>query len=269
MKVELSQPLFFGKMIFSLGFFAGLQAVEAINVDREILILVDAQTYSTSDFDLILEGVAMSFENQSFLTAVANGAYGSIASSLIFFNAGGEQTALPWMQLSSATDLQNYATAVRNLVQPNAGGNVSYASAIATGAASIANSAFTGTQSQITMIDDGTGFYKVVPGQTKKARNAALASGVDVINAVVFDAQYQVSTVEDYYEKNIVSSASNLAVLATPQGGSKSAAELSAISDALEVAITSQTIAAAPVPEPSSALLLSLGLFGLASRRRR
>lgn len=135
--------------------------------------------------------------------------------------------------------------------------------------ASIANSAFTGTQSQITMIDDGTGFYKVVPGQTKKARNAALASGVDVINAVVFDAQYQVSTVEDYYEKNIVSSASNLAVLATPQGGSKSAAELSAISDALEVAITSQTIAAAPVPEPSSALLLSLGLFGLASRRRR
>lgn len=269
MKVKIPKAPIFEKTILFLGVIGGLQSVAAINVDREIVILVDAQTSSTSDFDLILEGVARSFENQSFLTAVANGAYGSIASSLIFFNVGGEQTALPWMQLSSATDLQNYATAVRNLVRPNAGGNVSYASAIATGAASIANSAFTGTQSQITIIDDGTGFFRVVPGQTKKARDAALASGVDVINAVVFDAQYQVATVEDYYEKNIVSSASNLAVLATPQGGNKSAADLSAISDALEVAITSQTIAAAPVPEPSGTLLLSLALFGMVARRRR
>lgn len=259
----------FGKTVLSLSLLASFQSAQAINVDREILILVDAQTSSSGDFDLILEGVATSFENQSFLSAVSNGAYGSIASSLIFFNAGGEQVALPWMQLSSAADLQNYATAVRNLVQPNGGGNVSYASAIATGAASIANSVFTGTQSQITIVDDGTGFYKVVPGQTKKARNAALASGVDVINAVVFDAQYQVSAVEDYYQKNIVDSASSLTVVASAQGGAKSAAETAAISDALVQAVTSQTIDAAPVPEPTGSLLLSLGLLGLLARRKR
>lgn len=257
------------RSLIVFGALASVQIASAVNVDREILILVDAQTSSSSDFDLIMEGVATSFENQSFLTAVANGAYGSIASSLIFFNAGGEQTALPWIQLSSAADLQSYATAIRSLVQPSTGGNVNYASAISTAAASIASSAFTGTQSQITIIDDGTGFYKAVPGQTKKARNAALASGVDVINAVVFDAQYQVAAVEDYYEKNIVDSASSLTVVASAQGGAKSAAENAAISNALVQAVTSQTIAAAPVPEPTASLLLSLGLLGLLARRKR
>ena len=130
----------------------------AVQVDSEILILVDGQTFSNASFDLALEGIAQAFEQQSFIDSVATGPFGSIAASVLVFGSGGTSTAVSWMELSNASDLQNFATSVRNITAPPSFGAISYVDAIASGAASIASSTAEGTLRQISIVEDG-GFF--------------------------------------------------------------------------------------------------------------
>lgn len=246
-----------------------VQSAQAIDVDTELVVLVDAQTYSQPDFDLILEGVAQSFEQQSFIDAVAAGTHGKIAASLVLFNSNNGQTVgIPWMELSSSADLQGFADTVRNVSNPTPYGNVSYAGAITEGAAQIASSIYEGTVRQLTLIDDGTGFYAANPAATQTARDAALASSADVINAVIFDVQYQEATAENYYNNNVIGGANgSVAVIGSPQGGAKSAAVTAAIESAIVTQITTETLS--NVPEPSALFLLALSGLSLLARRRQ
>ncbi|GHC54544.1 hypothetical protein GCM10007100_21220 [Roseibacillus persicicus] len=256
--------------IAAVAAFTFEKAHSQIQVDTEMVILVDAQTYSQSDFNLILEGVAQSFESQNFINAVAAGQYGKIAASVVLFNSnGGETVGVPWMELSSANDLQGFASTVRGMSNPTPWGNASYASAITTGAAQIASSAFAGTVRQLSIIDDGTGFWAVQPANTQTARDTALASSVDVINALVFDVQYQVATVENYYNNNVVSGGPNgtVTAVASPQGGAKPASDTQSILLGISNTLAGPTVTA--VPEPSSAALAILALsWGMLRRRR-
>lgn len=244
---------------------------QAISVDTELVLLVDAQTFSQPDFDLILDGVAQGFEQQSFIDSVAAGSEGRIAATLVLFNSNnGETVGIPWMELSSASDLQNFANSVRNVANPTPFGNVSYAGAISTGAAQIASSVYQGALKQLTIVDDGTGFFEANPTATQAARDAALASSVDVINAVVFDAAFQVNRVENYYNNNIVGGeGGEVVVVDSPQGGPKSAAVSAAIEASIVTAVSSPTITAASVPEPSSVFLLFVSGAAFCARRRR
>lgn len=242
-------------------------AAMASNVDTELVILVDAQTYSQSDFNLILEGVASSFEQPDFYAAATAGGFGKMASSVMLFNVPGEQIGVSWTELTTQQDFFNFAQSVRNIAYPNTGGNVSYASALTSAANHFNASSSVGTVQQITLIDDATGFWQVNPGATLAARDAALASGVDVINAMVFDAAYQEATVTSYYNANIVSPNGSVAVVSTPQGGPKSNAEIALATQAIQTTVAAPTLQA--VPEPGSSLLLVLGGSLLLSLRRR
>lgn len=240
---------------------------QAGNVDTELVILVDAQTYSQSDFDLILESVARSFEAPDFYTAVMHGTYGKIASSVLLYNMPGEQVGVSWTELTTQQDFFNFAQSVRSIAYPNAGGNVSYASALTTAAAHFNSSPSVGTVQQITLIDDATGFWTVNPAATRAARDSALASGVDVINAMVFDAAYQEATITNYYNANIVSPNGSVSVISTPQGGPKSGADVSLVNHATHVSMAGPTLQS--VPEPSSSLLLAFAGSLLVTLRRR
>ncbi len=243
----------------------------AIAVDTELVLMVDAQTYSQSDFDLILDSVARSFENQTFQNAVLNGQTGKMAASVFLFNMPGEQVGIPWMELSSAQDMNFFAQNIRSILYPNSGGNVNYATAISTGASQLNGNNFTGTNRQITLIDDATGFWPADPIGTRFARDAALASGVDVINAIAFDAQYNELAVSEFYNNNFVSPGSQTAVVSTPQGGSKSSSQINTVITAVTGTVSSPTIAATgsitAVPEPSA--LAMAGLSSLLVLRRR
>ena len=241
------------------------------NVDTELLILVDAQTYSQSDFNLILDNVAKSFERPDFFTAVTQGGvYGKIASSVMLYNLPNNPVAITWRELTTQQDFFNFATSVRSIAYPNTGGNVSYAAALNSAASHIAASPSNGSVQQITIIDDGTGFYQADPTGTQAARNAALASGVDVINAVVFDGAWQEAAIDSYYQANIVSPGASVSVISSPQGGPKPNADLTLISTAVQTSVTAPAVQfAQAVPEPTTPIALGLAGILAATRRRR
>lgn len=252
-----------------MGMAMSLAPCEAAAVDTELVLLVDAQTYSQSDFTLILESIAKSFEQQAFQEAVLHGSLGKMAASVILFNAPGEQVRVPWIELSSTLDLNNFAQSVRAIGYPNAGGNISYSSAINTAAAQLASNQFQGTTRQITIIDDATGFWAADPAGTLAARNAALATSADVINAIVFDAQWSESAVTSFYSNVVSPGTGNLAVVSTPQGGNKTVSQIQSVITSVVGTVSQPTVVAtAAVPESSSLILLGLGSF-VAFRRRR
>ena len=265
-------PLALTIALVTLGLSAPSQAVQ---VDSELVILVDAQTFSQSDFDFILNGVAESFEQQSFIDSVVSGPFGSIAASVVLFNSNnGETVGLPWMQLSSASDLQNFADSVRNVANSTPFGQVSYAGAIATGAAQLASSVYEGAVRQLTIVDDGTGFFQANPNATRNARDAALASSADVINGVIFDVAFQEQTAANYYNNYVVGGGGGVEVIGSPQGGPKSVEFTTAIASAITAQVSEPTIvaaeeaAAAAVPEPSTLVLLFGSLTFLVRRKR-
>ena len=271
---DFNQPA--GVKVVNLPLFPIFVVVTAINfsriahaavaVDTELVILVDAQTYSRSDFDLIIDSAARMFEQPSLQDAVMNGLTGKMAASVILYNISGESVRVPWTQLVSTMDFQNFANSVRQISYPNAGGNINYATAISTASSQIAANGYSGTNRQITIIDDATGFYEAGATATRAARDTALSSNVDVINAIAFDAQYRESAVSNFYRANIASPSGTVSVVSTPQGGPKTAAQLLMIQTEIEGTAAQPTVAATAlhlqtVPEPSIGLLSICGLL--------
>lgn len=250
-------------------------AAFAAPVDSEILILVDGQTFSNASFDLMLEGVAQAFEQQSFIDSVTGGPFGSIAASVMVFGSGGTTTAVSWMELSNATELQNFATSVRSITPPPSFGTISYVDAISSGAASIAASTAEGTFKQISIIEDGGFFlFSDTGAEVQAARDAALAGGVDVINSVVYNAAGREAVIQNYYDANVVSGGQGGEVDVI--GGSNFGAPGGALAENIEANISSNlsqpTIDSnnlASVPEPSAAFLGALSCLALLTRRRR
>lgn len=259
-------------LALSFTFATGLAAAP---VDSEILILVDGQTFSNASFDLILDGVAQAFEQQSFIESVAGGVHGSIAASVIVFGSEGASTAVSWMDLSSAEDLQGFANSVRNIVAPPSFGAISYVDAIASGAASIAANTAEGTLRQLTIIEDGGFFlFSDTGAEVQAARDAALAGGVDVINSVVFNAAGRETAIQNYYEANVVSGGPGGEVDVI--GGSTFGAPGGALGDSIQENIgqnlVQPTVDAnnlSAVPEPSVSFLGALTALSLLVRRRR
>ena len=250
-------------------------ALEAAPVDSEIVILVDGQTFSQASFDLVLDGVAQAFEQQSFIDSVTGGPFGSIAASVLVFAGGGTSTAIPWMELSSAGDLQNFASSVRNVARPTGFGLVSYVDAISAGAAAIANSTAEGTIRTITIVEDGgLFFFGDEPEEVQAARDNALASGVDVINSVVFNAEGREAGIQAYYDSNVVSGGESgqAAVIGGSAFGAPDGALAEIIQENIVVSVSQPTVDSndlAAVPEPSVTLLGALSGLALLVRRRR
>ena len=266
--------------VASLSFFC-TGVIEAAPVDSEILVLVDGQTFSNSSFDMMMEGVAQAFEQQTLIDSLAEGPYGIVAASIMVFSSNGTATAIPWMEMSSVGDLQAFATSVRSIERPFSFGTISYVDAISEAAASIAGSAAEGVIQQMTILEDGGSFnFSDNGSEIQAARDEALASGVDVINSIVYNAggtfngASREELVQNYYDANVVNGGEHgtTTVIGGSTFGDPGGALTASIQESIVDGVSQPTIdsiALSSVPEPSVSLLGGIACFAMLARRRR
>lgn len=246
----------------------------AENVDTELLLLVDVTSrgFNPSEFDQVMEGYASAFTSSQVLDSIQSGAYGQIAVSLMFYgNSSTQLVGIPWMMIGNATEAATFAALARALNRPVAGGTPAVGPALTVATLSFGSEtggAANGFEST-TQIIEVAGASVPVGGTAgvTAARDAALASGVDLINAIALGNRS--TAIEAYYATNVIGGEA---------GGVVATSNSSAINGGLGGIIASQmdggisagaSESLSAVPEPSSLLGLLSGLGLLLIRRRQ
>ncbi len=257
--------------MLSLGIVsAGLHGqASAETVDSELLLLVDVTKSGLNDrdFDSLIDSYASSFTSSQVLDSIQSGTYGRIAVSLMFYgNSSIQQVGIPWMSIGNATEAAQFASLVSatKATRPSSNSQSDITAALNAATQTFgteAGGASNGFESSVQIIDFAAA---KVPGTGgPAARDAALASGVDLINAISLGNQ--ANSIAAYFNANVVGSALT---------GVAATSTTSPVSNGLTAALTahlSGTMGSgvAAVPEPSSALGLITGLgFMLLLRRR-
>jgi len=248
---------------------------DAVAVDSELLFLVDITQTGMNDnqFDKLMDSYAASMTSSQVINSIQSGAAGRIAVSMVFYGGTFTQSVgVPWMSISSMAEAQQFANFVSNLTRP-----ISLTSPSISAALEYATQRFgtetggaaNGFESAVQVVEVVTAGLPVFPNPAadQAARNAALASGVDIINSIAVGNRS--NTVENYFASNVVGGS---------VGGVQGSSGRSTINNNLDKylathfestvdggAEVSQAIA---VPEPSS-LLSSLAAAGFLLFRRR
>ena len=254
-----------------------LSPVEAVNVDSEMILLVDATQagLSTNQFNNLMDGYATAFTSSQMLDSIATGAYGRIAVSLMFFgNSSSQQVGIPWTSISNSSDALAFATQLQNVIRPTYTGASSVASALTTAAFTFGTetgAAANGFESEVQIIEV---LASRVPNSntaaaTTAASNIVRAAGVDMINSIAVGGQ--AATIEAFYSANVVGST----IAGSPATSGTSSTNAAVLAGNLTTMIngTVQTGAATSVttavPEPGSISILAAGSLLLLNRRRR
>lgn len=253
--------------IASFGLF-GQASAEA--VDSELVLLVDVTQsgLNKKDFGSLMESYASTFTSSEVLNSIQSGTYGRIAVSLMFYgNSSVQQIGIPWMSIGNATDAAQFASLVTGISRPFSNGSADMASALT--AATLAFGGETGVASN--NFESSVQIIDVVAASTpnsgaQAARDAALVSGVDLINAIAVGNK--ASSIAAYFSAEVIGSALE---------GVAATSTTSPINDALTAALTAEinqsvamgNMATTAVPEPSTAfaLMTSLGFMLLLRRR--
>lgn len=254
--------------IIPLGLF-GQASAEA--VDSELVLLVDVTQsgLNKNDFGSLMASYASTFTSTQVLNSIQSGTYGRIAVSLMFYgNSSVQQVGIPWMSIGNATDASKFAALANSVSRPFSNGTSDIASALNAATLSIGKETgglANGFESKVQIID-------VAAASTPKSgaqatRDAVLASGVDVINAIALGNK--ASAIASYFSSEVIGS--SLSGVAATSG-------TSALSAALTGTLTTQisnTVnmgafgGATAVPEPNTAFALITGLGFLLIIRRR
>jgi hypothetical protein len=252
-------------------------AAAAQQVDTELVLLVDAAAsgLNPSDFSEVMEGYASAMTSSQVLDSIESGALGRIAVSMILYGSDTvQQVAIPWMMVGSAAEAQQFAALARAVDRPSSG-----TSSLATGIDAAVASFGTETggpdngfisEAQIIEVGGTTlprgGNPIVLAAELQAARDAALAAGADVINAMTIGRR--ASSLEGYYASNVIGG---------EVGGMAADTSSSTVSAALPAILASHlvnglqggaTASLAAVPEPHVAMMLLL-LVGVQALRRR
>ncbi|WP_193211736.1 DUF1194 domain-containing protein [Luteolibacter marinus] len=255
---------------------AGLQAQTAPEpVDSELILLVDVTSpgFNPGEMSSVIGGLADAMSSGDVMNSIQSGAYGRIAVSLMFYGDSSTQTVgIPWMMIGNSTDAQQFADLIRGVSIPSSGGNSALAPALEAAAlyfGSETGASDNGFQSVSQMIElvVATEPKAKTTAEVTAARDAALASGVDVINAIALGNKS--TDVEAYFAANVIGG---------DVGGLAASSTSSAIDTALPALLSGQLsggVAAAAsdsltsVPEPSPVIGLISGLSILLIRRHR
>lgn len=246
---------------------------DAVAVDSELVLLVDItqRGLNSHEFEDVMNGYAAAMTSSQVLDSIGSGAQGKIAVSLVFYgNALTHVVGIPWMMVSNAAEAKHFADLARDLYRP-----ISINSPSIDTALNFATDHFgtetggksNGFESTVQIIEVTAASLPLFPNPAavKEARNDALASGVEVINAVAVGNSTR--DIKKFYESNVVGGE-----LAGVAGSSTSAKANDALgkflSSDLAASIEDGGTATMSVPEPSGAVLISSAGFLLLRRRR-
>lgn len=259
----------------SLGIaMAGLYSkADATSVDSELVLLVDItdRGLNSHEFEDVMNGYASAMASSQVLESIASGATGRIAVSLVFYgNSLTHVVGIPWMMISNAAQAEQFAALAQGLSRPSSFTSPSIDTAIEfagnhfgteTGGSS------NGYESAVQIIEVAAASVPLFPNPAavRGSRDDALASGVDVINAVAIGNSTK--DIKNFFQSNVVGGQ-----LAGNPGSATSTKANSTLDDFLASdlgkSIEDGGTVSTPVPEPSSALLVS-GAGLLLLRRRR
>ena len=249
------------------------QMARAEAVDTELLLLVDISTpgLTPGNFDKLISGYASAFSSTEVLDSIQSGATGKIAVAMMFFgNAGTQETAVPWMSISNASDAAQFASYLTDLSRPFSFGASEPGLALAAATQMFGletGAAENGFDSATQIIEiAATGTANTLGGST--ARDNALASGVDLINAISVGALAGIT--ENYYAQNVIGSEiEGVAATSGTSSTNKNTLTTSLMSVMAASTTTGATISVTAVPEPQAPLLFASALgLGLLFRRR-
>lgn len=248
--------------------------VEAVEVDSELVLLVDITNRGLSDrdFGLVMDSYATAFTSAQVLDSIQSGVYGRIAVSLMMFgNSTTQRVGIPWMMIGNASDAAQFAALARGVARPQGGGTPSLTAAMQAAALSFGTEtggADNGFQSETQIIEVAAASVPTGAAATgvAAARDSALASGVDLINAITLGNR--AASMEAYFAANVIGGEA---------GGVVATSNASAVNGALAGMLGAQvsggieggaSASIAAVPEPSAVLGLLSGLGLLLIRRR-
>ncbi len=246
-------------------------------VDTELVLLVNVSNgVTTTRFNDIMTAFGDAMTSSTILDAIQSGRTGSIAASVMFWSSANRQAVgVPWMQISDLTSATNFAAQLAAAARPFTGG-----SALAPALSAATNHFGTETggpengflsSSQIISLTTNGNNPPAQPGPStiQAARDAALASGVDLIDVRLQAAARQNQARLDYYNTNVIGSTID-GVEATTVVSNSRAAFRASLSGSLLTQINAGAQASLTVvPEPSIPLLTGLAALAFGLRRRR
>jgi len=252
--------------VFTVGFFT---SANATSVSVELVLLADVSgSLDSADFQLQQDGYAAAFKDEDIIDLIESTS-GGIAVTLVYWSTY-QDVAVEWTQITTEAESLAFAAAIEVATRPSAG--LTYLTdALSYGSTLFANDFESETQI-IDVSGDGadtvTGYTVADSPSTQAARDAAVALGVDQINALwIDDRDYFGDDPEDiidavlYGETNVIAGDGAFSVLVQDFDGFEEAIQTKIYTE-LDYNIGA-------VPEPATWLLIGIGFLGLAGVSRK
>jgi hypothetical protein len=205
------RPLLFALAVAAVAWGAAWGSPRAEPVDVELVLAVDSSSSVDFDeFNLQLEGLALAFRDPDLADAIANGAYGVIAVTLMEWASADRQVvALPWTRIATAEDAAAFADRIDLSPRHIPSGATSISAAVRFAADLFEGSGFEGTRRTIDVSGDG---YNNQGEAIVHARAAVLARGI-TINAIAIENQ--VLGLADYFADQLIGGPGAFVIRAT------------------------------------------------------